>query len=412
MAGKERVRLTDAAIARLRPRAREYTVWDSRMPGLGVRVRPTGGRSYMLLQHVDGRSRRLSLGPVSLKGIAEVRRECHERKARVEPETEAPKTKESRRKAPLFREFVVGAWKEANFDGYKPSTQRSATYALAGQLLSAFGSKPLDRIAPAQVRRWFDAFSRTAPDNANNALNLLRQILNFAAASGHIETNSTRGIRRNRRPALTRFLLREEIGRLYRVLDEEAARGERFRQQADVVRFLLLTGCRRGEVVRLRWSGARHALRPPPGLGRVGRDRLDAEPVQGAAELGRVVLVHRAARLRRVPVVAGPVGIERAEQPALADHLAGRPEARHRALLGDEEGRVDLVRGVVHGDDRVPPAAGNPFMARAVPRLRGGRLGCTIMPGNARRGRLRRCAPRLGAGRIRPFACRVSRTQL
>ena len=32
------MRLSDAAIARLRPREREYTVWDSRMPGLGVRV--------------------------------------------------------------------------------------------------------------------------------------------------------------------------------------------------------------------------------------------------------------------------------------------------------------------------------------------------------------------------------------
>ena len=33
MAGRERMRLSDAAIARLRPREREYTVWDSRMPG-------------------------------------------------------------------------------------------------------------------------------------------------------------------------------------------------------------------------------------------------------------------------------------------------------------------------------------------------------------------------------------------
>ncbi len=33
MAGKERMRLTDAGIARLRPRGREYTVWDSRVAG-------------------------------------------------------------------------------------------------------------------------------------------------------------------------------------------------------------------------------------------------------------------------------------------------------------------------------------------------------------------------------------------
>ena len=48
MAGRERMKLTNATIARLRPREREYTVWDSRMPGLGVRVRPSGGRSYTI----------------------------------------------------------------------------------------------------------------------------------------------------------------------------------------------------------------------------------------------------------------------------------------------------------------------------------------------------------------------------
>ena len=250
MAERKRIRLTDAAIARLRPREREYTVWDSRVPGLGVRVRPTGGRSYVLIQHAGGRTKRVSLGPVSVRGIEAVRRECHARVADPEPE----RTDEPPPPAPLFRDFIAGEWKTAHFDRYKLSTQRSARSVLARRLLPAFGSKPLDRIAPAHVRRWFDAFSRTAPGNANHALNSLRQILNFAAACGHIDTNPTRGIRKNRRPALTRFLSREEIARLHEILDEESGRGERFRHQADIVRLLLLTGCRKSEIVRLRWS--------------------------------------------------------------------------------------------------------------------------------------------------------------
>ena len=84
MAGRERMRLTDRAVALLRSREREYTVWDNHLIGLGVRVRPTGGRSYVLLEYISGRSRRVSLGPMSLKTVAEVRRECHARKA--EPE--------------------------------------------------------------------------------------------------------------------------------------------------------------------------------------------------------------------------------------------------------------------------------------------------------------------------------------
>ena len=252
MTARRRARLTDAAIARLRSREREYTVWDRSVPGLGVRVRPTGGKSYVLLRKAGGRTDRISLGSVSSKGIDEVRRECHARRAKPEPER-APA-----RAVPAFRDFVEGEWKAARFDRYKPSTRRTASYILERRLLPAFGSKPLDRIAPAEVRRWFDAYSRTAPGNANNALNQLRQIMNLAIALGHVDTDPTRGIRRNRRAALTRFLSREEIDRLHRVLDRQTRKSSR--PQADIVRLLLLTGCRKGEIVRLRWSEVRNDM--------------------------------------------------------------------------------------------------------------------------------------------------------
>ena len=56
------------------------------MPGLGVRVRPSGGRSYIQLQKARGQSKRVFLGPISTRRIAEVRQECHARKANPEPE--------------------------------------------------------------------------------------------------------------------------------------------------------------------------------------------------------------------------------------------------------------------------------------------------------------------------------------
>ena len=251
MAGRERMKLTDAAIARLRPREREYTVWDTRTAGLGVRVRPSGGRSWVLLLDMGKRTKRLSLGPVGVKSLKEVRRECHARKANPEPEAETTRTQP----VPLFRDFVADPWKEAHFDGYKPSTQRTAKYQLAGQLLPAFGSKPLDRIGEAAIRHWFERYSRTAPGNANHCLARLRQILNFAVACDHIESNPARRIFPNRRPAQTRFLSRKEIQQLHGVLDAQTRKGSR--EQADIVRLLLLTGCRKGEIMGLRWSEVR-----------------------------------------------------------------------------------------------------------------------------------------------------------
>ena len=248
MAARERMKLTNATVAQFRPREREYTVWDSRVPGLGVRVRPSGGKSWILLLDAGRRSKRISLGPVSTKTVDEARRECHARQARPEPEeTAAPALV-----VPLFHDFVAGPWKEAYLDRYKPLTRKRTRSALAHQLLPAFGSRPLDRITHAQVRHWFDRYSRTAPGGANRALDIFRQIMNFAVACGHARGNPTKGLERNRRPALTRFLSREEIARLHEVLDKQTRKSDR--QQADIIRLLLLTGCRRGEIVNLRWT--------------------------------------------------------------------------------------------------------------------------------------------------------------
>ncbi len=122
---------------------------------------------------------------------------------------------------------------EASFDRYKPSSRNAFRCLLDGRILPAFGSKRLDRIVPAEIRCWFDDFSRTAPGDANHGLALLRQILNFAVARGHLDTNPARDIQRNRRPVLARFLSREEVDRLHRVLDRQTGRDHQ--PKADIV---------------------------------------------------------------------------------------------------------------------------------------------------------------------------------
>ncbi len=155
--------------------------------------------------------------------------------------------------APTFEDFVAGPWRTACYDRCKPSTRRRMDGALQTQLLPVFWARPLDRIRPAAVHQWFDDYSRAAPGGANRTLDVLRQILNHAVACGHLAANPTRGVKRNPRPKPTRFLSRTEVDRLHAALDAHRGRGSG-RQQADVIRLLLLTGCRKGELVRLRWS--------------------------------------------------------------------------------------------------------------------------------------------------------------
>ena len=252
-----RTNLTDARVTALKPK---YDIRDAKLRGFGVRVLPSGGKRFFV--HCQHRGQRVwkivgDAGAVNViearSRAAGIRRECHARRACPEP-GQPGKPEEN---VPLFRDFVEGPWKEAHFDRYKPSTRKCTRIFLTRQILPAFGSKPLDRIVPAHVRRWFDSYSRTAPGGANRTLDILRQIMNYAIARGHIETNPTRGVKRNRRTPLTRFLSRDEIGRLHGALDEHAERGEESRKQADIICLLLLTGCRKGEIVGLRWSEVR-----------------------------------------------------------------------------------------------------------------------------------------------------------
>ena len=273
MSVTKRMRLTDAGIASLRPREREYTVWDSRTPGLGVRVRPSGGTSFVLLRKTGGRSTRRSLGAVTSMRVDDARRRCHALMG--EPSSQHPTRRTEH--AMAFRRFVSGLWKDAHFPRYKATTRRTINAVLNGQLLPTFGATPLERITRNQVLHWFDAYSRTAPGGANNALRILRRILEFAIAGGHIGINPARDITMNRRTPLTRFLSRDELERLHRALDRHARTGARLARQADLIRLLLLTGCRRGEILTLRWNevdGDTIALATP----RPARERLISIP--------------------------------------------------------------------------------------------------------------------------------------
>ena len=244
MAGK-RKRLTDAGVARLAPAAREYTVWDTRQAGLGVRVRSSGHRSFVYCRKGEGGARRITLGPAALMGVEDARARC------LALESEARCGRPERGAVPTFADFVAGPVK-ARLDGLKPSARKSASWVLRRHLLPAFGQLPLDRIAPANVHRWFDEYSRTAPGGANQALGLLRRILNQAVACGHLDTNPAGAVKRNPRPKLTRFLSREEVRRLHRALDRYADAKPSRARQADIIRLLLLTGCRKSEIVTLR----------------------------------------------------------------------------------------------------------------------------------------------------------------
>ena len=242
-----RIRLTDANAGKFGPKESEYTVWDTRAPGFGVRIKPTGYRVWVYHESASGSPRRHSLGPVSLKTVEEARRECLELQVR-QPVGNSPDMP-GKLKIPRFGEFVAGEWKAARYDRMKPSTRKSVDSVLKSQLLPEFGKLPLNRITRSRINRWFDGYSRGAPGGANRALENLSGILNHAIACGHITVNPARDIRQNPKRKMTRFLSGEEIRRLHAILDACVTECPANGPKADIVRLLLFTGCRRGEIM-------------------------------------------------------------------------------------------------------------------------------------------------------------------
>ena len=153
-----KIRLTDANAGKFRPEESEYTIWDTKTPGLGVRVKPTGYRAWVYHESTYGRPRRHSLGPVSLKTVEEARQTCL--KLQVRQEDDKPANVPAEVNMPGFREFVAGEWKAARYDKMKPSSRKGADSYLKTQLLPNFGKLPLDRITRSRIDRWFDRYNR------------------------------------------------------------------------------------------------------------------------------------------------------------------------------------------------------------------------------------------------------------
>ena len=246
----ERVHLTDALALVTQPRAREYAIHDTTLQGFMLRVQPGGARSWVLRYRRDGKSRRVTLGSARTFTAEQARAAALALLAREKCGSQPmPAPTSGPTLARFAREYLA-----RRSPAWKPATRRMVETYLRCSILPALGPVRINAITRIDVARWFHAYGRRRPGGANRSLAILRDMFSRAVDWGHRpeETgNPCRGIERYRRPPRGRLLGAGDLAKLGEVLRRlENAHPV----QVAAVRLLLLTGCRPGEVRRLRWA--------------------------------------------------------------------------------------------------------------------------------------------------------------
>lgn len=256
-------RLVEAAEVR----SSEYMMWDGDMAGFGVRIMPSGRRSYFVQYRVGTRSRRLTLGAHGVLTPEQARTLAVQALAAVRAGDDPAENRKQRREAILVRELAERFDREHISVRVKESTAREYRRNLKRFILPTFGRLRVEEITRADVARFHHGL-RHIPYQANRNLEIISKMFSLAEMWGLRPdgTNPRRHIAKYREEKRERFLSAAELKRLGDVLDEMTA--ERIENPSAIaaVRLLLLTGCRLNEIMKLRWEDidlADGALRLP-----------------------------------------------------------------------------------------------------------------------------------------------------
>ena len=257
MPSANRETLTTRFVEALPAPYREIVFWDRELPGFGLRVHPSGSKVYMVHKRAGGKSRRVTIGRHGVWSLDAARREAGGIIASLNKgETPArPGAENGSASGPTIAELAEQYMAEHVSVRCKPTTARSCRHIFDKYLLSQFGRKRLGEITPEQVAALHYRLREKAT-TANQVIGLLSRLFHKAAKSGYAPEggNPCRFIKKYPTRSCERFLSEREFLRLGTVLDELEANGKISTTAAAGLRLLMLTGCRRNEILTLWWE--------------------------------------------------------------------------------------------------------------------------------------------------------------
>ena len=248
--------LSNRTVAALKV-ARDTVFWDRDLTGFGVRVYPTGGKVYIAQARGPDGPKRMTVGRHDVLHADQARQRAALIIARIKAgEEPVPLPLAARvNGGPTVADLAARYLEEHVEVRLKPNTQRQVRGVLRRHILPALGKMPLVAIERVQV---VDLQQKLCdrPVTANTAVKVLSHMYRLGEGWGMVPEgcNPCRSIEKYPERRRERFLTDAEFDRLGRVLDEAVDSGSASPIAVAAIRLLMLTGCRKNEILTLRWT--------------------------------------------------------------------------------------------------------------------------------------------------------------
>lgn len=234
--------LTDVFLRSLKAPETRTDHFDAAQRGLGIRVAPSGLRTWFVMRRVNGAMKRVTIGRYPEVSLADARLKAVdilENIAKGAPPVRRPAISVSQ---------LMEEWFRREQDGRKGASEKRR--ALERDLLPALGNRAADQVSRSDIRNLLDAIvDRGAPVHANRVLAYVRRMFAWAVERELVPASPVAGLKPpTAERSRDRTLTADELGRIWRATaDVPSPFGAFFRM-------LILTGQRRSEVAGARWS--------------------------------------------------------------------------------------------------------------------------------------------------------------
>ncbi len=248
-------KISKRTIGALKAQEADYFVWDDDLKNFGVRVLPSGQKTFLVQYRNGGRTRRVKLGRYGALTADEARKEAQAVLGKVAKGENPAEMISIYRRSSSVAKVCDRFYTDHVLLRCKPSTQREYRRCLDIFIKPKFGAHKITDITRADVSELHHEL-RDKPYQANRVLQVLSKLFNLTEVWGLRPdgSNPCRHVPKNRENKRERFLSPSEIQRLFQVLDEAESDGSESHHACAAYRLLLLTGCRLGEIQTLKWD--------------------------------------------------------------------------------------------------------------------------------------------------------------